>query len=118
MSDFYLDMQSIANGILSDFNQGVIDYVIETPGNGPADNPGAPSILTTPLIAATARGVEFKFVMGDVLASDLQITFPGGIVEPQPEGFFTVDSVRYKIVQIKRVPAAGTPVVFIVIVRK
>jgi len=48
----------------------------------------------------------------------LQITLPGGIVEPQPEGYFTVDGVRHKIVEIKRVPAAGTPVAYHVIVRK
>lgn len=118
MSEFYLQMQNVAKDILTDFNQGVIQYVIETPGNGPADNPGAPIPSTTPLTSAVARGVQFNFVAGDVLASDLQITFPGGIVEPQPEGYFTVDGMRHKIVEIKRIPAAGTPVAYTVIVRK
>lgn len=119
MSDFYLEMQGVATEILSDFNQGEIAYVIETPGTGLDDDPGTPSVVTTPLTSATARGVEFKFLSGsDVLASDLQITIPGGIITPQPEGYFTVDGVRHKIVEIKKVPAAGTPVVFIVIVRK
>lgn len=118
MSDFYSDMQGVATEILTDFNQGEIAYVIETPGNGSDDDPGEPSVATTPLTSATARGVEFKYVAGDVLASDLQIVMPGGIVTPEPEGYFTVDGVRHKIVEIKRVPAAGTPVAFIVIVRK
>lgn len=119
MNDFYSEMQGIANEVLTEFNQGEISYVVETPGTGPADNPGAPTVTTTPLTAATARGVEFKFLTNtSILASDLQITIPGGIIEPAPEGFFIVDGVRYKIVEIKRVPAAGTPVVWIVIVRK
>lgn len=118
MSDFYSDMQNVAKDILTGFNQGDIRYVIETPGNGPADNPGPPVISTTPFTSAVARGVEFKYVSGDVLASDLQITIPGGIVDIQPQGYFTVDGVRYKIVEIKRVPAAGVPVAIIVIVRK
>lgn len=118
MSDFYLDMQNLAGDLLTEFNQGEIAYVIETPGSGPADNPGSPTPVTTPFPGATARGVEFKYVSGDVLVTDLQIVIPGGIVEPEPQGYFTVDGVRYKIVEIKRLPAAGTPVSFIVIVRK
>lgn len=118
MSDFYSDMQAIAADLMTDFNQGEISYIIETPGNGPADDPGTPTVTTTDLTAATARGVEFKYIAGDVLASDLQITFPGGIVEPESQGYFTVDGVRYKIVEIKRMPAAGTVVAYTVIVRK
>ncbi len=118
MSDFYTDMQNVANEVLSDFKQGEIAYVIETLGNGPADDPGSSSLTTTELTNATARGVEFKYVSGDVLASDLQIVFGAGIIEPQPQGYFTVDGVRYKIVEIKRIPAAGTPVSYIVVVRK
>jgi hypothetical protein len=118
MNDFYLEMQGVANEVLTEFNQGQISYVIDVPGNGPADDPGAPVPNTTPLGAATARGVQFTFVSGNVLASDLQITIPGGIIVPAPEGYFTIDGARYKIVEIKQVPAAGTPVVWIVIVRK
>lgn len=118
MNDFYSDMQAVAKDVLTEFNQGQISYVVNIPGNGPADNPGEPTPTTTPLPFATARGVQFKYVVGDVLASDLQITIPGGIIVPDPTGFFTVDGVKHKIVQIKRVPAAGVPVSWIVIVRK
>lgn len=119
MNDFYSEMQNVAKDVLTEFNQGQITYVIDTPGNGPADDPGAPVTTTLPLPAATARGVQFKFIDGtNVLSSDLQITIPGGDFVPAPEGFFTVDGVKYKIVEIKRVPAAGTPVAHIIIVRK
>lgn len=119
MSDFYSDMQNVAKSVLKDFNQGEIAYVQMVPGNGPADNPGSPTPVTTVFEGATARGVEWKFLSNtNVLASDLQITIPGGIVEPEPEGYFTVDGTHYKIVEIRRTPAAGTVVTYTVIVRK
>lgn len=119
MGDFYQDMQNVAKGLFKSFNQGEIAYVELTPGTGPADNPGAATETTTVLAGATARGVEFRFVKGsNVLATDLQINFAGGIVDPEPSGFFTIDGVRYKSVEIHRIPAAGTVVAYAVIVRK
>jgi len=119
MSEFYDEMQAIASELLTEFNQGTIAYVAMTLGNGPADDPGEPTETTTVFSGAVARGVEFKYVKGSsVLSTDLQVTIPGGIVEPTPEGFFTVDGVRLKIVEVHRIPATGTAVACTIIVRK
>jgi hypothetical protein len=119
VADFFYDMQNVAKQILGDFNQGVIQHVQVIAGSGPADNPGEPTTSTTTLTQAVARGVEFKFLKSsDILQTDLQITFPGGIVEPQPSDFFVVDGTQYKVVEIHKTPAAGIVVTFKVIVRK
>jgi len=118
--NFYQKMQKTAQGLFEKFNQGEIRYVIETPGNGPADNPGAPDVSITPLPGATARGVSFKFLNNSgILATDQEIHFAGGIVEPQPQGYFTLDgATKLKIVEIHRQPSAGTVVAWTVIARK
>lgn len=118
MTDFYREMQGVASDVLRDFNQGVIQYVALTPGDGPRDNPGEPQETPT-TVDATARGVSFKYVDGtNILSSDLQITMPGDGIAPEMTGFIRVDGVRYKIVAIHRKPAAGTPVAWVVIFRK
>lgn len=119
MSDFYDDMRDLANELLTEFNQGTIQHLSITPGTGDADEPGAPTVVTTDLTAAVARGVEYRFAtLSHVLESDLQIVIPGGSVEPQPSDYFTINGTRYKIVEISRTPASGTVVKFDVIVRK
>lgn len=118
MSDFYQEMQAVASDLLGEFKQGVIQYVALTPGTGPRDNPGEPT-ETPHTINATARGVSFKYVDGtNIVSSDLQLTMPGDGIAPEMTGFIRVDGVRYKIVQIVRKPAAGTPVAWTVIFRK
>lgn len=118
MGNFYQEMQGVASDLLREFNQGVIEYVALTPGNGPPDNPGPPTETPT-TINAVARGVSFKYVDGtNILRSDLQITMPGDGVVPDPKGFIRVDGKQFKIVEIRRKPAAGTPVAFVVIFRK
>lgn len=121
----YDDMQGIASDLFTEFKQGVIQYVRVTPGNGPADNPG-PANETPFTLDATARGVKFKYVQnGLALATDEQITaaahsalvadYASGTVM---KGFVTVDGNRRKIVQAMQKPSAGTPVAFVLIVRK
>lgn len=119
MSDFYNDMQALASELLTEFKQGVITYVGLTPGTGTADEPGEPVETPTVLKGAVARGVEFKYVKGTgVLSTDLQITIPADTITPAPQGFFIVDGQRLKTVEIHRIPAAGTPVAYTIIVRK
>lgn len=119
MSEFYDEMQGIASELLTEFNQGTITYVAMTAGGGPADEPGEPIETVTVFSGAVVRGVQFKYVRGStVLSTDLQVTIPGGIVEPTPEGFFTADGVRLKIVEVHRIPATGTAVAYTIIVRK
>lgn len=115
---FYDDMQGIARDVLTQFQQGVINYVQITPGNGPVDNPGS-STQTRFLIPATATGVQFKYVQnGLAVASDLQIAAPiDPRFVPDMKGFIEVDGKAYKIVAIKPIPPAGTPVVNVIIFR-
>lgn len=116
---FYDDMQAVASEILAEFKQGIIEYVKITPGVGPIDNPGAPTILKTELDAA-ARGVQFKYVQNSLaVASDGQVTaavHPD--VVPNVKDFIDLDGIRHKIVSIIPKPLVGTTVAWIFIVRK
>ena len=116
---FYDDMQSLASDIIEEFQQGVIVYVENTPGNGPADDPG-PSVPVDHPVNGTVAGVKFKYVQqGIAVASDLQVTMAvASGFTPDMKGFVKIDGVTYKIVKVIPKPAAGTPVAYILIVRK
>lgn len=116
---FYDEMQGIATGLLTEFNQGSIFYIQVTPGNGPADDPGAAS-ETTFALAAVAKGVSFKYVQkGLAVATDLQATFAvRSDMTLAENGFILADGVRYKIVQIINIPPTGVTVAHRVIFRK
>lgn len=114
---FYDDMQSVASDILTQFQQGVVNYVQIVPGNGPVDNPG-PSTKNRFVIPSTATGVQFKYIGGLVVASDLQVVAPvDPRYVPDMKGFVEVDGKAYKIVAVKPIPPAGTPVVNVLITR-
>lgn len=121
----YDDAQAVASDVLAEFKQGTITYIRVTPGNGPVHNPG-PAVETSFTLDATARGVKFKYVQnGLALATDEQITsavHPALIADFAAEtvtrGFVTIDGKRRKIVQAIQKPSAGTPAVFVLIVRK
>lgn len=118
MNDFYKEMQDVASELFAEFKQGEIAYVQIVPGTGPVDNPGPSAEVVHPL-DAVARGVKFKYIDGkNVVQSDMQISMPGAGVAPDMKGFVSLDGVRYKIIQIDRKPAAGTPVAWVVIFRK
>lgn len=116
---FYDDMQAVARDVLTEFQQGTVNYVQIVPGNGPVDNPG-PSTPNLFPIPATATGVKFKYVQsGLAVASDLQIVAPiDPDFVPDMKGAVQVDGVTYKIVAIQPIPPAGTPVVNVIIFRK
>lgn len=115
---FYDDMQSVATDILTQFQQGVVNYVQIVPGNGPVDNPG-PSTKNRFVVPATATGVQFKYVQtGLAVASDLQVIAPiDPRFVPDIKGFVEVDGKSYKIAAVQPIPAAGTPVVNVLIIR-
>ena len=118
MNDIYAEMQDVAVDLFGEFQQGKIAYVEIVPGNGPADDPGPAKDVPYPL-TATARSVSFKYVDGtSILTSDEQISMPGKGVEPKMSGFVIKDDTRYKIIGIKRKPAAGPVVAYTVIIRK
>lgn len=116
---FYDEMQALATEVLGEFKQGAISYIRVVPGNGPADDPGAP-VETAFALSAAMRGVKFKYTQsGLALASDMQVTMAvRPDVTPDMRGFIEADGIRYKIVQILPKPAAGTPAVYTLIVRK
>ena len=128
--DFYGDMRSIATEVLTAFAQGKIQYVLTTPGSGPADDPGPASEAIYDVVG-TVKGVKFTYINGtSILASDQQITIPvqfdyggklasiSGVENPDIAGFFLIDGKRYKIIKVIAKPAAGVPVAYTVIVRK
>ena len=113
-------MQNVVRDVLGgEFAQGSIVYVHSEPGNGPADDPGEPTIKKY-AIDATASGVKFKYVQaGEAIAGDLQVTAPvDDRYTPTVDGFVKIDGSRYKIHKLLPKPAAGTPVAYVFILRK
>lgn len=119
MTDFYQEMQAVAAEVLAQFKQGTVVYVALTAQAGATpDDPGVPVDVPHP-VNATVKPVSMKYVDGtNIVQSDRQVTMPGDGVEPDSNGYMLIDGARYKIIEIKRIPAAGTPVTFIVIVRR
>lgn len=117
--DFYGEMQGVARDVLTEFNQGKIEYVALTPGTGPAQNPGEPTEQAY-TIPGAVRGVKFKYIDNStIVQSDQQATMAvSADVTPNMAGFMRVDGVRYKIIAIKPIPPAGTPVANVIIFRK
>lgn len=117
---FYDGMQKIATGLLKEFNQGVMSYIQVTPGTGTLDNPGSPRETPYLLEGATSRGVQFRYLKdGLALASDSQITMAvDSRFIPDISGFIEKDGSRFKIVQVIAKPDAGTPAVYVLIIRR
>lgn len=115
----YADLQGVAQELFAEFQQGVVQYIAKTPGNGPADDPG-PSTDTPYTVNATVTGVSKKYVdNGLAIGTDLQISMAvDNRFIPDIKGFFTVDGVRCKILHIDKRPAAGTPISYIIPIRK
>ena len=129
MSTFYSDLQGVAAGILSEFKQGTILLTRNVETLVDEDKPwGDSTIVETPYeLDAAVQGVNSKYVDGKlVLASDLQVvcsviarntvTEERGAIEPVMSDLLTVDGTPHKVKLIKKLPAAGTPVSFIIFV--
>ena len=115
----YQRFQGVANRLLNKFNQGPIYLLRETPGDGPAWNPGESLQSIRKCVPGTARGVSDKYVDGTlVVATDLQCTIPGGLIEPQMTDRIEVNGQAHQIVRIDPKPASGTVAAYIVIIRK
>lgn len=117
---FYDDMQGIASDLLSQFAQGVIEYAAPAATTGPGYNP---ILSITPVwvkINATAKGVSTKFILnGLALTGDLQITAAVQVgLAYQIGGSIRIDGdASWRIVQIIKIPPAGTTVAYTLIVR-
>jgi hypothetical protein len=117
---FYQEMQDIATELLTEFGQGVIRYGKIIPGAGTVDNPGPSTIQWVTFKGATARGVSARYVMRSLaVGTELQVVIPvQSGAEPDMRDVIEIDGVRYKITYIDRKPAAGTPVAYILIIKK
>jgi hypothetical protein len=114
---FYGDMQTLATGLLTEFNQGGLALSVATPGAGPPHNPGATTYADTAFVGA-ARGVAQEHVDGTlVLTTDLQVTAPGTLT-PKMSDRVKIGGIAHAMVKIIPKPATGTVVAYILIVRK
>ena len=116
----YDDMRAVALDVMNEFQQGDISYVeIQRTEGATPDDPDEPVPVPYKL-TATARPVSTKYVDGShIIQSDRQITMPNdGRVEPDMSGYVTIDQSSFKIIEIMPRPAAGRPVVWLLIVRR
>ena len=120
MVDFYTELQGVAADVLPEFKQGVIQHVGMTPGAGPAHNPGNPTTVTTTLPGAVARGVEQRY-MAQALAVGAEKQVTSSVVDgidPNNGDKITIDGTLFRIVEVIKIPAAGTAVVWVFLIRK
>lgn len=117
----YDEMQNVVREILGDpeFKQGSTHLVKVTPGTGPVDDPGPATRMITPIDGAV-RGVKWSYVnIGLAVASDLQITHsvvPG--VVPVAGDKVIADGIEYHVKTVQPLPAAGTPVAYVLILSR
>lgn len=130
----YDDMRAVASEVIGEFAQGSIAYVELQPQAGATPDAPLPPVEVTYPVNGVTRPVEFKYVDGtDIVQSDEQFTIPALDAEravalapnddqvgftPSMEGYATIDGKRAKIVGVKRIPAAGDPITYVVIVRR
>lgn len=115
----YTELKEVTSEILKEFKQGTVVLRKMAPAAGPADNPGTPTI-TSHTLDAVVKGVSFKYVsQGFAVASDLEVTSAilSGVT-PSEKDSIVIDDVRYKIIQMMKIPAAGTTLAWKFIVRK
>lgn len=113
----YAELQGVAGGLLREFDQGGLVLLKQVPGSGPPHNPG-PSTWVDVQFAGTARGVTGEHLKDTLIqSSDLTVVMPGSLT-PVMADRIRIGSEQYSIVKIIPKPAAGTPAVYEVVVRK
>lgn len=130
MSTFYDSMQRLADGLLGDFEQGsvIVTRLVKDASNPNTPwTPGEARIERQYRVSASVSGVAKKFVDGtNVIMSDIQAIcavsatniLTGEVVKLTPTMTDTINidgGEPKKPKSIVQVPAAGTPVVFIII---
>ena len=114
--DYTVEQQEFARQI-AEVAQGVIQYIEAGATTGDAWNPveGTP---TTHTLIATASWIDKKFVNGTtILATDMQIMAAVFDVSPKMSGEITLNGKTLQLIDIKQIPAAGTPVAWRIICR-
>lgn len=112
----YKSFQTTAKNLLGKFSQGVIEYrIAERVGGKPWEPATAERVYP---VQGTVSGVPIQLVDGgQVVSSDLLATLPAFGAEPSVDGRLFVDSREYRIMKVRRVPAAGLVVVWKLVIR-
>lgn len=113
----YGRMQGTATRLLGRFNQGTVQFLRENATQGPDEwTPGEPwrEIFS---LSATVRRVEQKYVDGTlIVGTEDQVTFAVPSVEPVMTDKILIDGHERVLIDIRRIPAAGTPVAYMAFV--
>lgn len=114
MPDFYQEMQDTATELLTEFNQGTIQFVpmVNGANEWDAKAEGAPININ-----ATVKGAASKY-WGDLITqSDLEVTSAVFSQAPTMNGLISIDGSKKQIIQIDPIPAAGTTVAWRIFVK-
>lgn len=117
---FYDDMQAVATDVLREFKQGTVVLTRITAGAADPETSWIPGTPTTAsyTLDAVVRRVEQKYVDGSlIVATDNQIITAVPPVGPAMTDQITIDGVAQVIKDIRPIPAAGTPVAYIIFVQ-
>jgi len=114
MADLYSKLQGVAGDLLTRFNQPTITLIKITPGTGTPANPGLPVEVSHVLTGAVAKGASAYLIAQKIAnAGDLLVTMKATEgVEPTLKDAVLVDGKRFRIVEVKKVPASGTVIVY------
>lgn len=119
---FYDEMAQMAREMLAPedqdgLGQGVVQFLRLHVAPGPDQwTPGEPwrELMT---LSAVVRRVEQKYVDGTlIVGTEDQVTFAVPSVEPVMTDKIIIDGTERVLVDIRRIPAAGTPVAYIAFV--
>lgn len=126
----YGQMQAIATDLLRQFRQGTVTLTRTVPGEPP--DPTMPWVKGPPVTAvfdldATVKGVSERHVGGTLIeARDLEIKAAakarhrqsGQVVDIDPamSDRIEIDGVAHAVKRVLPVPAAGTPIVYTILV--
>lgn len=110
----YGAMQTVATGLLGQFQQGVVSLKRRVPGTPDPDHPeldvpdDAPVVV--PLLAVVKR-LHRRYVEGKLIVeTGDMVTFAVPSVEPLNSDLLVIDGKDRTITNLTPIPAAGTPV--------
>lgn len=122
MAGFYADMQDFASEMLAEFQQGSVTLHRSVPGASDPLTPWVPGepVETDYPLNAVVRGVAQQYVNGTtILSSDEQVTCAVPPVEPDmTTDSLLIDGVAVTVLKNTPIPAAGTPVAYLFVVRR
>lgn len=105
MADFYQEMQDTATELLTEFNQGAVQFIPMVGGvnDWDAKTEGAPIS-----ISATVKGASSQYWSDLITQSDLEVTAAVFSQTPTIDGLISIDGSKKQIIKIEPIPAAGT----------